>query len=84
MTVAPTVNVSLGIQAYGEYLLWGLNYINITCFGLFGSLGYGPTADSKKLEYGLRVVRAGVPSFFCFRIIFQLDGFYCKQLPTFF
>ena len=29
-----------GLQVYTQYLLWGLKYINMTYFGLFGGPGY--------------------------------------------
>ena len=30
----------LGLQVCKQYLLWGLKYINMTYFGLFGAQGY--------------------------------------------
>ena len=33
--------LSLALQVYTQYLLWGLKSINSTYFGLFGAPGYG-------------------------------------------
>ena len=39
--MAVAAHVPLGIPVSEGYLLWGLKYMNITCFGLFGSAGEG-------------------------------------------
>ena len=38
------VRLTLRIQVYKQYLPWGLQYVNKTYFGLFGSPGQEPGA----------------------------------------
>ena len=38
--VCGVMALSLGLQVCKEYLPWGLKYINVTHFGLFGATGF--------------------------------------------